>query len=175
MDRILVTGAIASGKSEVCKYIKSLGYPVYDSDSRTKSLYATVPGLVERIESELETDFSGLGIIFTDEDKRRKLESIVHPLVVDDFNQWADCQSAAAVFFESAIALEKPLFKDLFDHVIIVKAPYATRLSRNSKVSQRDSIQNPDDERADYVIVNDSDLETLHDRTLIVLKELIKV
>ena len=50
MRTILVTGGIASGKSEVCAHLQAKGYPVYDCDSRTKGLYATVPGLPHLLE-----------------------------------------------------------------------------------------------------------------------------
>ena len=49
MKTFLVTGPIGSGKSEVCRYLASKGYPVYDCDSRTKGLYESVPGLKSRI------------------------------------------------------------------------------------------------------------------------------
>ena len=40
MRKVLITGRIGSGKSEVSKILGALGYSVYDSDSRTKALYA---------------------------------------------------------------------------------------------------------------------------------------
>ena len=65
MKTILVTGGIASGKSEVCRYLASKGLPVYDSDSRTKALYGSVPGLVERIEAAIGVPFAQIGVIFS--------------------------------------------------------------------------------------------------------------
>lgn len=35
---IAITGGIGSGKSVVCRILSSLGYPVYDCDSRAKAL-----------------------------------------------------------------------------------------------------------------------------------------
>ena len=162
MEKILVTGAIASGKSEVCRYLESKGYPIYYSDARTKSLYNSVPGLKERIEKELEIDFEEIAVIFKDDVKRQKLEDIVYPIVVEDFKNWMSGQTADSVVFESAIALEKRQFDGLFDKVILVKADIRTRISRNSKVIERNHIQNPDESKADFVIENDSDIEALH-------------
>lgn len=165
MNKILVTGPIASGKSEVCRYLETNGYPVYDSDSRAKALYSSVPGLKEKIEKELGVEFGDLSVIFEDESKRLKLEEIVHPLVLEDFSKWAEKQESDTVIFESAIALDKPLFDGVFDYVILIRAPYGQRLERNSKVAERDRLQNAEESRADFIIDNDSDLDTLHNKT----------
>lgn len=167
MKRVLVTGQIASGKSEVCRYIASKGYPVYDSDSRTKALYESVPGLKERLVNEIGEDF---GEIFTDAVKRERLEDIVYPLVRRDFDEF--CKGKDLVFFESAIALGKKQFADAFDAVIAVTAPLELRLSRNPKVAQRDSVQHPV-ENADWHIDNSGSVEQLHIITDNILKQLI--
>ena len=52
MRKVLITGRIGSGKSEVSKILGALGYSVYDSDSRTKALYAD-PVVAQKIESEV--------------------------------------------------------------------------------------------------------------------------
>lgn len=162
MKKILVTGAIASGKSEVCRYLASKGIPVYNSDSRAKALYDSVPGLKERIEKETGISFDDLGIIFRDSGKRKALEAIVHPLVREDFEKWSEKTDAGAVAFESALALSSDVFSGLFDETILVKAPVETRLQRNVKVSERNNLQSFDESKADFILVNDSDIETLH-------------
>ena len=58
---LVVTGGIGSGKSLVCSMFADKGIPVYDSDSRTKSLYDSVPGLSARISSALGTDVTTPG------------------------------------------------------------------------------------------------------------------
>lgn len=162
MQTILVTGRIASGKSEACRYLVSKGYPVYDSDSRTKALYENVDGLKQRLEKELGIEFGSLGRIFSDREKLLRLESIVYPLVLEDFREWASRQDGETVFFESAIAGEKAAFDGVFDRTILVKAPLATRLARNPKVQDRDAFQNPEGHEADFIIENDRDKEYLY-------------
>ncbi len=51
MKKLLITGSIGSGKSEVCRYLRSKAFPVYDCDSRAKALYDENPGLLAAIES----------------------------------------------------------------------------------------------------------------------------
>ncbi len=131
MLTVIVTGMIGSGKSAVCALLSKRGIPVYDSDSRTKALYDSVPGLKERIEAELGVLFSGLAkAIFSDADAREKLEAIVYPLVRADFEAWRDAQDAPFVVLESAIILSKPIFDGLADAVVAVTAPEEIRLER---------------------------------------------
>lgn len=152
MKTLAVTGGIGSGKSLVCSEFAALGVPVYDSDSRTKRLYDTDRSLVGSLESAFGCrllDDSGTFdrarlalLVFPDEENMKKLESLVHPRVLDDFVRWREgvadslpCWNPAAgnvpfVIIESAIILEKPLFHSVADRVLLVDAPVATRLQR---------------------------------------------
>ena len=68
MLKVLVTGRIGSGKSEVCKILRSAGFLVYDSDSAAKSLY-TNDQVAELIEREVGVKISELKSIFNSKDK----------------------------------------------------------------------------------------------------------
>lgn len=163
MKTILVTGGIASGKSEVCRHLSERGFPVYDSDSRTKALYESVPGLKKRIEEAIGAPFSKIGIIFDDPARRESLERIVYPEVLADFLKWKASCNAGTVFFESAVALDKAVFDGQWDEVWLVTAPLEARLKRNPKAESRLSSQlEVDEARADALIVNDSSIEELH-------------
>ena len=165
MKTILVTGGIASGKSAVCQRLSSKGLPVYDSDSRTKELYDSLPGLKARVEDAVGVPFAQIGVIFEDALKREALEAVVHPEVLKDFCAWRAARTGPAVFFESAIALEKPIFNGLWDKVWLVRAPLEQRLERNPKTAARLASQAEiSDEQVDVIIENDSSLEELHDK-----------
>lgn len=163
MTTILITGGIASGKSTVCRYLEAKGYPVYDSDSRTKALYDSVPGLKERIEEAIGVPFSRIKVIFEYPCKRQALEDLVYPLVHEDFVKWREQQDSDMVFVESAIALDKPIFNDLYDKVWLVTAPVEQRITRNRHTAERAVTQRlPDSSEADATIINDSTLESLY-------------
>ena len=173
MLTIIVTGMIGSGKSAVCALLSKRGIPVYDSDSRTKALYDTVPGLKDRIEAELGVPFSGLAkVIFSDAGARERLESIVYPLVKADFEAWRDARKDAPfVVLESAIILSKPIFDGIADYVVAVAAPDEVRLSRliERGLSEKDArrrmaSQSLDLSKADAVIHNDGTLQSLSRR-----------
>lgn len=165
MKTFLVTGPIGSGKSAVCEYLASRGNPVYDCDSRTKMLYSLVPGLKCSIEQALDISWDNISVIFTDEAKRRKLESIVYPLLLEDINKWKAQSNSPLLFIESAIAASKPIFDGVYDDVILVRAPYSTRLARNPKAEGRDSLQSFENIETDFIIDNDSSLEDLYSKT----------
>lgn len=152
---LAVTGGIGSGKSAVCRIMAAKGVPVYDSDSRTKALYDD-PYLLDRLESAMSAglrDIQGrldrkrlAALVFSDPSRLAELEKVVHPYVLDDFIRWRKSvekefrdgelkwsQDAGDVPFaviESAIILEKPLFRNVADKVLIVDAPEQMRLER---------------------------------------------
>jgi len=191
MITVLVTGGIGSGKSEVCRHYASRGIPVYDSDSRARSLYDEVPGLAARVDAAMGggmLDASGridrralASAVFSDSDALHRLEAIVHPEVLRDFLRWRDSRDAPAVIMESAIAAGLPLFAGVFDAVILVDAPEDVRLERACRRdgAARDAVlariraQRFDPASADAVIVNDGSLEELAGRADSALEKLV--
>lgn len=191
MKTVLVTGGIGSGKSEVCRHLSSLGYPVYDSDSRAKRLYDESPGLAERVDAAFGgglLDASGridrkalAAKVFADEAALRLLEAIVHPEVLADFLRWREAQDAPVVIMESAIAAGLPLFAGQFDAVVLVDAPEEVRVERACRrdgvareaALERVRAQHFDRDAADAVIVNDGSFEDLVLRTDEALEKLV--
>ena len=147
------TGGIGSGKSFVSRIFAKLGYPVYFSDERAKMLYDTDGLLLEQLVELLGEDVlengkinraAMAGKIFGNGELLRKVESLVHPAVLRDFEKWKGevCREAALqgntpsfVIFESAILLESQLVRSCADKVLHIKAPYELRIER---VMERD-------------------------------------
>ena len=159
---VLVTGPIGGGKSEACRYLAALGFPVYECDARTKMLYSLVPGLKCSIEERLGLPWSRIGDVFAEPAKLAALEEMVYPFVVEDLKAWTAAQTAPLLFVESAVALDKPQFDGLYDRVLLVSAPYEMRLARNPRTAERDALQSFDASRIDAVIENEGTLEELH-------------
>ena len=171
MKTVLLTGGIASGKSEACRHLASLGYPVYDCDSRAKALYDEVPGLKARAEKAAGLPFERFGAIFEDEARREALEAVVYPEVLADILRWKDGLGKCGIcFIESAVAAERPLFEGLFDEVWMVTAPLDLRLARNPKAAGRIGAQHPESVMTDIVIENDGSLEELNAKIDNILK-----
>lgn len=142
MQVFIVTGGIGSGKSEVCRIIRDqYGCGVYDADFRVKRLYDVHPTLLDDIEAALNATLRNENgqfvpsmlsrLIFSDKEALGIVENHVFPALIEDFESWKeDFISDPFVVFESATVLEKPQFEGFGDKVIIVYAPYETRLER---------------------------------------------
>lgn len=170
-----LTGGIGSGKSTVAKIFELFGIPVYYADDRAKRLMANDPKLVSEIkqafgdESYLEdgqVNRSFLSkIVFSDSEKVKIINSLVHPAVADDFSAWASTQKTTYVLKEAALIFETSGEKKL-DFVINVSAPLKIRMARvlardvhrsKDQVNQIINQQLPDDKKnelADFLIKN---------------------
>lgn len=139
MKRVAITGGIGSGKSTVCRALSEVsGAPIYDSDSRAKEIMASHPA----VRSELvalfgEEVFEG-GVlnrsliasrVFGNEDMLQRLNAIVHPRVVEDFECWAESQTTDYVILESALLFTSPLVGH-YDLAVVVDAPLEMRIER---------------------------------------------
>lgn len=172
MKRVLVTGLIGSGKSELCRYFSSLGFPVYECDSRMKALYREVPGLLEKCEKALEVTYDSFAsVIFSNPAKLELLESIAFPALVEDMEKWVNSQSSELVFIESATAASKPWFDRMYDCIVLVRCGLSERIARNPKASERNSCQR-EPERVDYIIENSSDIASLRQKADELIKEI---
>lgn len=192
---LLITGGIGSGKSLVSRYMEELGVPVYDSDSRTKALYEGE--LLSRLETALGArlrtedgrfDKKALArLIFSDNVNMSKMERVVYPAVIEDFEAWKNevaddigKSGGKIVAMESALALAKPAFSGIFDIVLAVRAPEELRVKRacerdgvdEAAVRERIRNQSVDVSAADYIIDNDGTPEELRAKTEAVLREI---
>jgi dephospho-CoA kinase len=173
--QIGITGGIGSGKSMVCRIFSALGIPVYDADSRAKSVMTTDGIVISQIKKEFGVlsyyangtlNREHLAEAFKSPEKLKLLNEIVHPRVGYDYKQWVDQQYAAYIIKEAALLFEAKSNLGL-DKTIMVYAPMELRIKR---VLQRDahrtrqqveaiiSNQMPDEEKmklADYIITND--------------------
>ena len=187
MKTVILTGGMGSGKSAVGTCLKARGVPVYDSDSRTKSLYDRDPALVDRMEAVLGTclrtpegrlDRRKLaGLIFSDADRKAAVESVVYPSVLADFRRWKRWQRPKGwtygpvpfVVLESAVILSSPVFDGIGDRTVLVDADESVRAARaaardgsgQDAALQRIRRQSYDRSRVDAVLRNDGPLEAL--------------
>ena len=175
MLKIGITGNIGSGKTTVCRIFEQLGVAVYYSDSRAKQFYddkavkhqiGTLFG-ESVFDAQQRVDTKKLAaIVFSDEKALRKLNNLIHPLVVRDFQQWCgEHQNEHFVLFESAIIYPCGL-EGLFDKIIFVEAPVEVLLRRSvlrDKVDEATAKQRLENQQqnskgrslADFVIYND--------------------
>lgn len=180
MIKIGVTGGIGSGKTTVCKLIEKLGYPVYYADDRAKWIMNNDETCKKNIVSEFGSQsYNEKGLnkeylaktVFSNQNKIENLNSIVHPLVAKDFENWVKNQNSKYIFKEAALMFETDSWKQL-DKIILVSAPENERIERVLKRDpQRDrqqvldiiSKQMPEEEKANLsnFTIQNIDIETI--------------
>lgn len=180
MKALAVTGGIGSGKSYIIKMFSALGIPVYDADSRTKELYIKNPVLLSSLKRILGDDIVSdcridrrlmASRLFGNFPKMKEVENVVFPAVLEDIRKWKASQEGSGapfVIIESAIFLEKPIFRNTADKVLAVSAPAELRIRRvmqrdgatEDAVSDRMKHQWSDEEReslSDFVVISDGE------------------
>ncbi|RTY95082.1 dephospho-CoA kinase [Flavobacterium sp. GT3R68] len=139
MTKIIgLTGGIGSGKTTIAKYIESQGIPVYIADDIAKKILE-LPQIKSEIASHYGEEIFENGklnrhklaeIVFSDSNKLKRLNDIVHPAVRSDFDAWLEQHSHFPwVVKEAAILFESGSDKDC-DVIITVTAPLEDRIQR---------------------------------------------
>lgn len=140
-----ITGGIGAGKSTVSKIFKHLGFKVYNSDERAKTLVSEDSSIKNKLVSSFGSkifidgvlDKSFLSeIVFNRKTALEEINAIIHPEVKKDFLKWITQNSYNQILFkESALLFETEAYKEL-DKTIYISAPKKLRIER---VISRDS------------------------------------
>ncbi|WP_312355778.1 dephospho-CoA kinase [Empedobacter sp.] len=190
-----ITGGIGSGKSTAAKFFEELGIPVYNSDTRAKTIQNENSEVKVKIIAAFgEEAYNENGLnkpylskqVFQNNEKLKLLNSIVHPAVFQDFEDWKKAQKSDIVMKEAAILIESGSYKDC-DVVISVVVDIETRIARTierddlsrEEILARINNQISDEERiakSDFIIDNNGDLAHLKnevEQTFIKIKKMI--
>ena len=143
MLKVGLTGSIAVGKTFVCQVLAELGCHVLDADHSAREVVKpNTQGWIEVREAfgaevfqeNDEIDRKKLGsIVFADETKRQLLNSIVHPLVIEEQNKWlaekeaADPDGIAVV--DAALMIESGGYRR-FDKLVVIWCRPEVQLER---------------------------------------------
>lgn len=183
-----LTGGIASGKSAVGKRLRARGVPVIDADLLSREAIAPgSDGLAEVVRAFGEGVLGADGaldrkklaaVVFGDDDKRRALNAIVHPIVTMLTMKRAGELGEAGeplACYEAALIVENGV-ADAFRPLVVVSAPEDVQVARacardaaeEGEVRARIRAQMPLADKvkaADFVIENTGTLADLHGRT----------
>ncbi|MBP3535559.1 MAG: dephospho-CoA kinase [Muribaculaceae bacterium] len=173
MKRIVaITGGIGAGKSVVCHALGAMGFPVYDCDSQARAIMDNDCDIKARIAAEITPQALGgdnslnrkaiAACVFSDPEKLKRLNAIVHAAVRDHFASWASAQKSPLVFVETAILYESG-FDRLVNEIWEVTAPTEIRIDRvmrrsglsRDEIERRIASQAPTVNPAHRIIVND--------------------
>lgn len=176
-----LTGGIGSGKSTLALWIEEAGFPVYNSDRRSKLIVQKDAQLRLEITELLGTeayDENGAynrafvsSQVFENAELLQKLNSLIHPAVKKDFLQWFQSKKSNYVFKETALLFELGLDADCYKSILVT----ADDNLRMKRVMERDGKtyreveqvmdkQMPEKEKirkADFIIYNNSTIEEM--------------
>lgn len=196
MLKVGLTGSIAVGKSFVTECFRSMGCRVLDADTTAReAVEPGTPGL-HRIVKEFgagvltgdgRLDREKLGsIVFADPEKRRLLNSIVHPLVFEAQDAWLRAvereEPDAVVVVDAALMIESGGYKR-FDKLIVVWCEPALQFERlmgrdglsREEAKRRIDAQMPQEEKkryADYLVDTSGGFEDVRRQAAGIMAEL---
>lgn len=168
-----ITGGIGSGKTSVCRVFEVLGIPVFSADREAQDIMENDDDIIAGIKSISGKDLYKSGsldrtelasIIFNNTTILKKVNSLVHPVVLDHFKKWTLIKSAPYVIMEAAILFESGA-SAVVDKIATVVAPVEQRVKRvilrnrlsQEQVMERMRNQMDDEERirkSDFIINN---------------------
>lgn len=138
--KVGLTGGIGAGKSSVARLLRDAGVLVIDADLIAREVVEPgTPGLaavVAEFGSDVLTpdgalDRSKLGaIVFADEEKRRRLEAILHPLIYGRVEELdAAAPPGAIVVHDLPLLVENDRAAG-FEEIIVVDVPTRVQVER---------------------------------------------
>jgi len=145
MKIIGLTGGIGSGKTKILNVFKAKGVLCYEADLASRKLIDSDPFLISEIKkifgSEIYLDAKldrkkVADIVFNSPEKLKQLNTLVHPVVAADFDEFLTHQKSHYVIKEAAILFETGGNKKC-NATILVTSPLETRIAR---VMRRDNI-----------------------------------
>lgn len=185
MIKIAITGGIASGKSLVEKIFRERGAATLDTDKvvhgvleNNKEIIADIQKLFEGCDGGIVNDDGHLDrkkigkIVFSDKDKLKALENIIHPEVKRIVEAFFVENSDKELVVVSVPLLFESGMEKMFDCVVAVNASDELRLQRlinDRGMTEEDALKRMSVqkfgkdklEKADFVIENDGTTEDL--------------
>ena len=198
MLKVGLTGSIAVGKSFVLGVLAELGCRVLNADVTAREVVAPEsPGLraaVDAFGKEILLPDGGLdraklgSLIFADEQKRLRLNSILHPFIIaaqdEQMRKWESEDPKGIAVIDAALMIESGGYQR-FDELIVVHCRPEVQLQRlmsrdgldREQAEQRVTAQMPQEEKkkfADYLIDTSEGFESAREQTEAVFRELNK-
>ncbi|HVF30123.1 MAG TPA: dephospho-CoA kinase [Pyrinomonadaceae bacterium] len=171
MLKVGLTGSIAVGKSFVLGVFRELGCAVLDADRTAREVVAPGTDGLKRvmeafgddiIQTDGSLDRAKLGsVVFSDEQKRLLLNSIIHPLVLEEQDRWLTERGAedpkTIAIVDAALMIESGAF-ERFDKLIVVWCEPELQLQRligrdgldRESAAKRIASQMPQEEKKTY-------------------------
>ena len=176
MIKIAIVGNIASGKSEMEKYLDKLGFVVLDTDLIAHDILIDRPDVAKAFAEYDVFEYGKLSreklgrLVFSDKELKSKLEAILHPMIKEELCSAFEVYSDEKCIFVSVPLLFEVGWENMFDKTVFIKSDDKLRLKRlierngyDKKYAQlRLNSQMAQDKKcskSDYVIENNGTLK----------------
>ena len=138
--RIGLTGGIGSGKSTVAAMLVTCGAVLVDTDAIAHALTAPGGAALSAIAREFGPDIIGAdgamdrsrmrALAFTDSGARRRLESILHPMIGDEAQHQADRAGNRPVVFDVPLLSATSPWRQRVERLLVVDCSENTQVQR---------------------------------------------
>jgi len=138
--RIGLTGGIGSGKSTVAGFLREAGATIVDTDAISRGLTlaggAAMPAIARDFGAGFVTVDGALdrermrALAFSDTAAKRRLESILHPLITAEALAQADAARSALVVFDVPLLVESGRWRPRVSRVLVIDCSAETQIER---------------------------------------------
>jgi len=201
MLKVGLTGGIGCGKSHILREFHKLGVYTLDADEIAHEVILPDQSAYEQIletfgleilASDRTIDRKKLGErVFSDEEARKKLNRIVHPLVLEEearriaeFEERED-QKSPIIMVDAALMVETGSYRK-YDFVVVVYCPHQVQLQRviaRDSLSEKEALQRIQSQMpllekiqyADYIIENSGRLSETNEQVKHIFTELVNL
>jgi len=167
---IVITGGIATGKSEASKYLRELGYTVLDCDlivhngyEKDSDLYKILVDTFSEVilDDDKYIDRQKLGkIVLSDNEKLNRLNSLVHKYVVDELLYGIKNTMDKLIFLDIPLMFEQKEALDnmglKYDEIWLI---YVSEETQKQRLVQRANKENKDLEQTLTIIKKQMPIE----------------
>jgi len=139
--RVGLTGGIGSGKSTVAGFLREAGAVVVDTDAISRGLTlaggAAMPAIAQEFGAAFVSADGALdrermrALAFSDASAKRRLESILHPLITAEALAQADAAAGAPlIVFDVPLLVESGRWRPRLARVLVVDCSAETQIAR---------------------------------------------
>ncbi|MDO8313111.1 MAG: dephospho-CoA kinase [Sideroxyarcus sp.] len=181
-----LTGGIGSGKSTVAQLFADLGARIVDTDLISHQLTQAKGAAIPVIQQAFGTEFLAAegaldrnkmrDLVFVDSDAKRRLEAILHPLILSQTKALAASTTEAPyTLVVVPLLFENGRYRDWLNRVIVVDCPEEQQITRTvqrsglTEAAVRAIMKQQLDrarrlQLADEIICNDGSMDTLREQ-----------
>jgi len=189
--RIGITGNMGSGKSTFSEFVSELGYPVLYADDISKEILSKDADVKAEVINDIGAQsYNGekinnsyiASIVFSDQKKLKKINSILHPKVRSKIDALSKTlfKKNNIVFVEAALIYESK-FEKMFDYIVLITASYDIRMQRSirsKRISEKDFVNRDNNQinqelkqnKADFTFSNDGTKNELKKKANLLIK-----